>query len=69
MTKDTHLMSFVDQEDIRQKIKKLHWLEQRFGDNAKIQGFDQSEVLMQIIQCALLLRLGFVARSHQITED
>ena len=52
-------VSFEEQERIRRGLKKLHWLEQRFGDNARIQGYHQSEVLGQIISQVILLRLRF----------
>lgn len=51
-----------EQDNIRQKLKKLHWIEERYGDEAKYQGFDQAELMGDMISTVCLLRLLFVAK-------
>lgn len=57
MTKEDKYLTFKEQENIRQKVNRLHWLVERFGDKAKYQGHNQGEILGQLIRTAILLRL------------
>ncbi len=54
------------QERVTHHIRKLAWLEERMGDQAKYQGFDQAEVESQIIKHAICLRLVFMAIEEDI---
>jgi len=67
--KNPQVVSYEEQERIRRGLRKLHWLEQRFGDNARIQGYHQGEVLGQIISQVLLLRLRFKHEQTQLPLD
>jgi len=70
MKEDKDLIwSAKEQQAWKSKIRKLGWLEERFGDKALYQGFDQGEVMSEMIQVVISLRLTIIAKSHQSEGD
>jgi len=60
-TNDLGLLKVEHQQEITRRIKKLHWLQERFGDEAKYQGFMQDRVVNSIISEVMMLALLIMA--------
>ena len=69
MTKHKASQLQARQTRIVKRIQTLFWLSQRYGDNAKYQGFDQEEVLGELMQEAILLRLEIFAKVDSLIEE
>jgi len=70
MKEDKAIVWSIDaQRRWKSKLRKLTWCEERFGDEAKYQGFDQGELVQEMIRLIILLRLTITALSHQIEVE